>query len=104
MRGFAYAALATLCLCVYTSEAAAHSFYDPWCCNEGDCGPMRSAREVKGRWHYTNHRGNEATVLPGYTRILESKDGLTHACIWNESGDPSKPSWKLRCLYVPGGN
>ena len=89
-----------------STSAITHSWYDPWCCNLGDCSEMVKAEEFKGKWWYTNTYGNSAPVLEGYTRILESKDGKTHACVWNENNGIANsfvPSYKLRCLYLPGG-
>ncbi len=76
--------------------------YDPWCCNMQDCTPMKgSATQLNGKWQYTNEYGNTAAVEAGYTKFFDSKDGQTHACVWREG--PDRP-WRLRCLYLPGGN
>jgi len=78
--------------------AGAHSWYDPWCCDGGDCGPATVAGFVAAglggtpRMQLTNHRGT-ATV-DSNTRFLPSQDSKLHACIW---------FGKLRCVYLPPG-
>ena len=94
-------------LCLLPAAAEAHSWYDPWCCNGGDCGPVVSTGYVSGAVE-----GPGMSLVPGLakmvvstdratavvtekTRFLESKDDRMHACIyWGE----------LRCIYLVPGN
>ena len=91
-------------------EAPSGFSYDPWCCNNGDCAELESARPTDDKetliptWVYRNKLGNEAPVEHGYTRFLPSPDNKTHACVWNESSPDAKPRYRLRCLYLGAGN
>lgn len=118
-----WALVAALCLatlapaaCVYTRSLRAHEVqagwhYNSWCCSTDDCGPLAEAVQLHnadglsgqllGGWRYTNHKGRSAPLEPGYTRLLQSPDGLTHACVWF---DATESRDRLRCLYVPAGN
>lgn len=100
VSGFlAAAAIAVSSGCSVVTPAVAHSWYDPWCCNGGDCGPAKVTGWVASgpaeppKAVYQNH---VAQASPGKeTRYLSSKDGKLHACIF---------AGQLRCVYLPPGN
>lgn len=83
---------------------AAH-WYDYDCCGLKDCEPISAGlvSVTDGKTYYTTSFGTYAvqpkTVVGDgptvyETKIRPSKDGQTHACIYNG---------QLWCLYLPGG-
>lgn len=85
--------------CGLVRPAGAHSWYDPWCCNGGDCGPARvdgfvaASAAARPAMQVSNHKGT--AVVEAQTRFLSSKDHQLHACIY---------MGRLRCVYLPPGN
>ncbi len=84
MRRFALA-LAMLCA---SSSAFSHSWYDIYCCSEGDCAPVATSRVKETASGY---------VLDGKPvepeKVRRSQDGQFHACF-------PRPDY-LRCFYAP---
>jgi hypothetical protein len=68
--------------------AAAHSWYDPWCCNERDCSPYPSAKVSVTDVGY---RLDDGTVVP-FDEARTSQDGNYHRCVLNG---------RQRCFYAP---
>jgi hypothetical protein len=86
--------------------ASAHSFYDPYCCNDKDCAPIKTAhvKPVAGgylvRLRPEDHVGLSKAVgvreyLVPYADAKPSPDGGFHACIL-----PYMPD-TMRCFYAP---
>lgn len=91
-----------------TATAAAHSFYDGYCCQGnaegtmGDCAPIpkEAVKVVPGGYQITLLPGMHRKVTEPQTYFFEyakarwSKDERYHACIY--------PTQKiLRCFYHP---
>lgn len=74
-----------------TTAAIAHSWYDPWCCNENDCQPIKDPNEVQALADGYHFRG---WVMP-YAKARVSADGDYHFCEY--------PKGELRCFYAPPG-
>lgn len=75
---------------VWVAPAAAHSWYDPACCNDNDCAPNDDVEEVKGGF-----RVPSGEVVPyGDKRIRQSLDKRFHWCHVNAY---------TYCVYIPGG-
>jgi len=82
--------IAFLILCV--GLANAHSFYDPWCCNENDCKELEDGevQALADGYHY------RSWVVPyNSEKIRPSGNNAYHACEY--------PTGTLRCFYVPPG-
>lgn len=65
----------------------AHSWYDPWCCNDKDCRPVPCEELVEqrdGTYRYQNY------VVPR-DKVKNSQDAQCHICIYNDQG---------RCAYI----
>lgn len=79
----------------------AHSWYDPWCCNDKDCAriPPGAVRHAQGGVQITLKPGEhpsvtEATVYFVASNVIRrSRDGDYHACIL-----PGAPK-EMRCFY-----
>jgi hypothetical protein len=77
------------------ARAFAHNWYDPWCCNLRDCGPVPEGTSVlqdeDGAWvtfpGQAPRRFERASYRP-------SQDRRVHTCIYQEQN---------RCLYLPMG-
>lgn len=70
--------------------AHAHSWYDPACCNDGDCAPDERVHEVKGGFEVPT-----GEVVPyGDRRLRQSLDKQFHWCHVNAY---------TYCVYIPGG-
>lgn len=67
--------------------------YDGECCGNGDCEPIRSVKQIDGRYYYTTSLGSKP-VVP-MTKYKRSGDSRTHACIHQDI---------LWCIYLPDGN
>lgn len=90
---------AVFLMAVTVTQVSSHSWYDPDCCGGADCMPIDSAIQsvVDGKVYYTTKLGTYPVLDQKYlfpTKIRQSKDQYTHACIYNN---------QLWCLYVPGG-
>lgn len=99
--------LALLFLSVgFTLAAKSHSFYDPYCCNDKDCQPIKgtSVKETAAGYEVTlspaEHIGLKKedkahTYVVRYGDAKPSPDGAFHACIL-----PYMPD-TMRCFYAP---
>lgn len=111
--------LAALALAL-AAPAAAHDWYDPWCCHDKDCAPipLASVEIVEGGYRIDLPPGGHPQAplggrffvpfrigaLPN-TNIRWSRDGDYHACILRPYGTDLQgetPELGIRCLYVPG--
>lgn len=83
--------------------AAAHSWYDGYCCSDKDCAPVRAStvRATAEGWEITLAPGDHPMVSEPVThfyryddtRVLPSQDDDFHVCL---------NSWgRVLCLYVP---
>lgn len=79
-----------------TTSSHDHNLYDPDCCGLNDCEPVSKFDEVNGKTFVTNQYGTRA--ITGATKIRDSKDNRTHACIV-----PWIQDYAL-CLYVAPSN
>lgn len=84
---FAAAALAAG-LALGAGTAAAHSWYDPWCCSDRDCNPYPSAKVSVTDVGY---RLDDGTLVP-FDEARTSQDGNYHRCVLNG---------RQRCFYAP---
>lgn len=75
---------------VQAHEAPTGWAYDPICCGGNDCFPITGVLEIDGKYFYTTKLGSKP-ITP-QTMIKRSKDGLTHACIYQD---------RLHCIYLP---
>jgi hypothetical protein len=80
-------------LCLAGTPAGAHSWYDPYCCNDNDCQPLKPADVVEGRNGYTIK--GEFFIPYRDKSIKPSQDPDFHWCEY--------PKGVVRCFYVPGG-
>lgn len=73
-----------------------HSFYDPACCSDRDCGPLPDGivTGTKDGWHIAT---NNMTLPYNSPKVRNSPDGKFHGCFLN-----GNPKTALICLYVPG--
>jgi hypothetical protein len=73
--------------------AAAHSWYEPWCCSERDCAPI-SNTEIEWTpegWHVI---GENLFFQQGDHSLRQSQDNGWHRCVVPSTG-------ATRCLYAP---
>ncbi len=70
-----------------SSPAWAHSWYDPWCCNERDCTEY-TGTVVEGPDGYKLENG----LFVKYPDARVSQDSDFHICIYHG---------ELRCFYAP---
>lgn len=84
--------LLPLLLIMSIGLAFAHSWYDPWCCNDQDCKKL-APEEVtikEDGFHYKHW------VIPfDSEQVRISQDWSYHACEY--------PTGTIRCFYVPPG-
>lgn len=80
------------------SSAAAHEWYDAYCCNKRDCHE-ESGEVVSTPEGYLVKRLGE-TVKYGSNKIRRSQDKNFHVCEYSQSYNGSV----VRCLYFPGGD
>lgn len=100
------AVLAGLVAMLVASIVWAHSWYDPYCCNDKDCRPISSTAEgwsevelTSVGYVWTSSRSGIRHIIPhGDERIRPSRDGDYHAC---ELPDSPLGYEYARCLYVP---
>jgi len=76
------------CAALGAGSALAHSWYDPWCCDDRDCSPYPSADVSVTDEGYRLHDG---TLVP-FEEARTSKDGEYHRCVLNGL---------QRCFYAP---
>lgn len=86
------------------SAVSAHEWYDPWCCNGGDCSPVheQTARVSRHGYAVTLCPGDHPLVVDScisktftFQEARPSADGRFHACIY--------PAGQIRCFYAPQG-
>jgi hypothetical protein len=93
------AVLALLVVVALARQARAHSWYDPDCCSDRDCEPVRTTAFVASDPRsvpvmvVTTSFGTKPVTQE--TKIRQSRDNRMHACIYQE---------KLICLYLPPSN
>lgn len=83
---------------ILSSHAKAHSWYDPWCCNDRDCKKVDSvintpngvAVQVDGK----------IIPIPDSVERKYSQDQFTHVCYMVQPDN----TITVRCFYIPGGN
>ena len=102
---------ALIALLLSTQPVLAHSWYDPWCCNEKDCAPIpnESVTATDNGWYVVLEPGDhplvtkrQEFVVPYFTRdkgrfqqkARKSKDHQFHACLY-----PNEDN--MRCFYEP---
>lgn len=80
------------------SPARSHEFYDPICCSDKDCGPVKATdfRPVPGGWMWVP----TGEIIPyNDSRVRESPDGQFHRCAHKGPNDnDTKYSY---CIYIP---
>jgi hypothetical protein len=74
-------------------KAYSHSWYDPWCCNNTDCAPLKPEEITVNDKGYTIK--GEFFIPHGDERIRLSRDWDYHFCEY--------PKGEARCFYVPPG-
>ena len=74
-------------------KAFGHSWYDPWCCNNTDCQPIKPEEVVATSEGY--HIKGQFFIPHGDDRIRLSRDWDYHFCEY--------PTGQARCFYVPPG-
>ena len=106
-------ALASLTVVSLATAAIAHSWYDPYCCNDQDCAPIAiSAVEVTvDGYLVTLEHGDHPAIVEGYDlhqlvpfdMAKVSQDGGYHACVIGYGSFDqvaSEDTFGIRCLYV----
>lgn len=73
-------------LIAMTLVAKSHEWYDPYCCNGQDCGPVEKEPTTTKGGYLINGQ-----VFP-FSKVRASKDNRFHVCIWGG---------KVRCVYAP---
>lgn len=73
-----------------SSIILAHSWYDPWCCNDKDCRPVPCTELIEQNNGDLEYKGY---IIPK-DKIKPSQDKDCHVCIFLEQG---------RCAYVHQG-
>lgn len=73
--------------------AYGHSWYDPWCCNNTDCAPLKPEEIAVNSEGYIIK--GEFFIPHGDDRIRLSRDFDYHFCEY--------PKGEARCFYVPPG-
>ena len=97
-------------LLLTATSAAAHSWYDSFCCSESDCRPVPADQVLEiseGVWKYLP-TGNTFYNEGKFRRIRPSKDDRFHVCIGRPHAEPGQ-GFKLvpgisHCIYVVQGN
>lgn len=77
-----------LAACLWAGTAAAHSWYDGWCCNERDCAPYPATNVSITDDGY---RLADGTLVP-FEEARTSKDSSYHRCVLHG---------RQRCFYAP---
>lgn len=88
-----------------STPVLAHSWYDPWCCNDKDCqGIPTEAVELTAQGYRVTLRPQDHGMLRGetaphvyvvaYRDARVSPDGGYHACIYPDVET-------MRCFYAP---
>lgn len=73
-------------LIAMTLIASSHEWYDKWCCDGKDCGPVeKEPPSTKGGYLINGQ------IFP-FDKVRASKDNRWHVCIWGG---------KVRCVYAP---
>lgn len=77
-------------------DSRAHSWYEPYCCSDKDCKPLRPEEVTEDTDQYiVIINGKVAYEIPKDSKIIRpSQDGNFHICISPYSSIP-------RCFYVP---
>ena len=96
--------LAVVAIYGFAISARAHSFYDPWCCNQRDCQPIpaHAVEIVPEGYRVTlkpgeHHMVNETVVhVVPFSEARDAPDGAYHACLY-----PTQHV--MRCFYRPPG-
>jgi hypothetical protein len=75
------------------SSAAAHDWYDGWCCHNKDCAPAgRVEYQNDGSLVIWNH--GQPIAVPKDFPFRPSRDQNWHICVMNG---------RIRCIYMPAG-
>lgn len=88
-----------LCL---SASAFAHSWYDTYCCNDGDCAPIpaSSVTPTDDGWVITLKPGDHPMVTEPithtfkYVRTRQSQDDQFHLCLYPTQHE-------VQCFYAP---
>lgn len=84
--------IALLLALSFPTLAHAHSWYDPYCCNDKDCHPVEDEdlEELPGgEWKHL-----PTGKVFSKDKVKPTQDRKQHVCIWN--GQP-------RCIYIRFG-
>lgn len=81
-------AIGLVALLLGSTQLAAHSWYDPWCCNERDCQPYPHENVTVTDAGYLLHDG----MLVPFDEARTSQDGDYHRCVL---------AGQHRCFYAP---
>ena len=97
--------LRAIALCLLTTQAAAHEWYDGWCCSGQDCAPVPAStvQSAPGGWLVTVLPGQHPLAFAPISRFVPfdsnelrpSQDDEWHVCVY--------PRGHIRCVYQPEG-
>lgn len=84
--------LAAMFFMMSATSAFAHSWYDPECCGENDCEPVRIRTDENG--NFAILKNGQKWYVDKPKSIRPSKDDNYHVCIFMN---------QVWCFYVPSG-
>lgn len=79
---------------IFADYVAAHSWYDPFCCSDKDCGPALGADQSPTGLKIEVSPGRWLSV-PAGMRLRPSYDADWHVCVL---------LGQIRCVYTPAGS
>ncbi|PNW26771.1 UNVERIFIED_CONTAM: hypothetical protein BEN50_21550 [Euhalothece sp. KZN 001] len=110
--------LAAASLAAFAAPAAAHDWYDGWCCSGKDCAPAaEGAVRIGSDGYHITVRPGEHPMVPDSadplelhapfrsadefgTQVMPSRDARFHICLVPHSFG----GIEFRCFYVPLGS
>lgn len=96
--------LIALVLCaVATAPAQAHSFYEPGCCSDKDCGPVPFDSVKVTPQGYAVHGADGVTLIPftdTRVKVTPPEDPAQRYHVCRTAG---RPDGRILCIYVPQG-
>ena len=86
--------LALILIVASLATARAHSWYDPGCCSDRDCAPVKASMEADGTLRVNLGPGRSMSLPPGYP-YRPSRDFDYHVCVIKGV---------VICAYAPGNS
>lgn len=82
-----------ICMLLLSTPAYSHSWYDPDCCGENDCEPVKIFTDAGG--NYAVLKNGQKWYILNPRLVRPSQDDNYHVCIHMN---------QVWCFYVPTGS